>query len=897
MRIWNHSAKVAASLGPLGTLAPLYDRVDWPKGRSLRVLLLAGLVLFNALVLALTVTTLHSSRKHIELLGATQSQNIVNAIEQNVVFGAEKIDLALSTLADEVAAMDGARNTSRQGIQALLERCKNRLPEVDGIRLSDERGLVIAGTGVGSVNAPSIVDRDYFKNLRDLAGTDLQITKPVVGRIVKRPIVIFARRHGHADGSFAGVVFATVSIDHFFRMLSHYDLGPSGVVALRDAELGLIARVPTVAGQPSSQLGDRGVSREYRALFDTGIRTATFRTPSGSDGIARIATFRRLEKLPFVINAGVATQDILAPWWAEVYRTVTLAAGFLVMSVLSSTVVLRLLREAAKREDLLTRSGVWLNHAQQVARIGSFDWNVETKELRWSDEHFRLWGLRPQCEPPSPELLRRGVHPQDWPRAQCMLCMQAPTSGHLDCTVRTVWADSSEHHIRVLGQWVPGEPGRPGRVVGTAQEITQQVLIEAELTRHRHHLEAMVLERTAQLEIASAAAEAASRTKSAFLANMSHEIRTPLNAITGLAYMLTQEGLPPAQASKVYRIELAGRHLLEIIDSILDLSKIEAGKLVLCERDVNIAAIIANVLSMLSDRARAKGLDMQVENEAIPHCLLGDSTLLQQGLLNFAANAVKFTTSGSVTLRARVDRQTEADALIRFEVSDTGEGISAEAVSRLFLAFEQADNSVSRKHGGTGLGLAITKKLAQAMGGEAGVESQLGQGSTFWFTALLKKVSEAAPGPTTAASSQPAARALARSFGGRRILLVEDESTNREIAGYMLKAVGLVVEFAENGVEAVELSQAHTFDLILMDLQMAPMDGLEATRLIRTQGGAGRRIPIIAISANAFAEDRAECLNAGMDDFVSKPIAAEMLYSALLRWLRDSSDRIASADS
>ena len=679
-------------------------------------------------------------------------------------------------------------------------------------------------------------------------------------------------------------------------MLSHYDIGPSGVIALRDAELGLIARVPTIAGQPSSQLGDRGVSSEYRNLFETGVRSATFHTPAGSDGIARIAAFRRLEKLPFVVNAGVATQDILAPWWGELYRTVALAVGFLAMSILSGTVVLRLLRDAIRREDLLTRSGAWLNHAQQVARIGSFDWNAETKELRWSDEHFRLWGLPPQCEPPSPELLRRGVHPQDWPRAQGMLCVQAPTGGHLECTFRTVWPDGSEHHIRVLGEWVPGEPGQAGRVIGTAQEITQQVMFEAELTRHRHHLEAMVHERTTQLEVASAAAEAASRTKSAFLANMSHEIRTPLNAITGLAHMLSQEGLPSAQASKVGRIELAGRHLLEIINAILDLSKIEAGKLILSEHDVGIGALVANVLSMVSERAQAKGIQLRVECEPMPPRLLGDPTLLQQALLNYASNAVKFTTTGTVTLRARIDFQTEADALIRFEVEDTGEGIHPEAVPRLFMAFEQADNSVSRKHGGTGLGLAITRKLAQAMGGDTGVATQFGHGSTFWFTARLNKAGAAAPAPAAGAPLKPAARALARRFGGRRILLAEDESTNREIAGYLLEAVGLVVEFAENGEQAVQLSRECEFDLILMDLQMAPMDGLEATRLIRAQGGEGRRIPIIAISANAFAEDRAQCLEAGMDDFVSKPIAAELLYSALLRSLDQPTDRAPEAN-
>ena len=537
-----------------------------------------------------------------------------------------------------------------------------------------------------------------------------------------------------------------------------------------------------------------------------------------------------------------------------------------------------------------------------------------------------------------------------------------------------------------------------------------------------------------QLAAALDRAEAATRAKSSFLANMSHEIRTPMNAIIGLSYLLRRELHDPQQLDRLAKVEAAAQHLLQLINDILDLSKIEAGKLGLEDIEFDLDPVIAAAFDLVAQRATEKGLELVLDTGHLPARLRGDPTRLSQALVNLLSNAVKFTDRGWVRLRAVVLSDGPEHILVRFEVEDTGRGVSAAQIGRLFLPFEQGDLSVTREHGGTGLGLALTRRLAQLMGGEAGATGQPGRGSTFWFSAAFGRVVDtprptppaewqglrvllvddlpvaAAPvedglrraglqvdtetdatkaitlvvarqrggepfdlllvdwrmaphdgiavltelrrqlgtsmppsillavadepamwqaaheigcqvvlvKPITASALQAALvrvlgsrtappahadgkgavdleAALRRGHAGQRILLAEDNPINQFVACELLRTVGLQVETAEDGDQAIEQACSRPFDLVLMDVQMPRRDGLSAASVIRAQMGPD--LPIIAMTANAFAEDRAQSVAVGMNDHLSKPVDPDALYATLLRWLPSRERAAASRDA
>ena len=386
------------------------------------------------------------------------------------------------------------------------------------------------------------------------------------------------------------------------------------------------------------------------------------------------------------------------------------------------------------------------------------------------------------------------------------------------------------------------------------------------------------------LESAKRAAESANIAKSDFLANMSHEIRTPMNGILGMANILRREGVTSKQEKRLDTIDASAQHLLSVINDVLDISKIEAGKFELEEVPVVVSSLMTNVSSILSERVKAKGIHLLIETERLPHNLVGDPTRLQQALLNYATNAVKFTDQGTVTLRALMQEVTDDSVRVRFEVTDTGIGIEPDAMSRLFSIFEQADNSMTRKYGGTGLGLAIIRRLAELMGGESGADSKLGVGSTFWFTVKLKKGDEKAASTAAAVDAEAEIR---KRYAGQRILVVDDEPINLEVALMQIEAVDLVADTAEDGAEAVAMARKNSYAAIFMDMQMPKLNGVEATQEIRQLPGY-RDTPIIAMTANAFAEDKARCMAAGMNDFLIKPFNPDEMFAILLRSLSRS---------
>jgi len=431
---------------------------------------------------------------------------------------------------------------------------------------------------------------------------------------------------------------------------------------------------------------------------------------------------------------------------------------------------------------------------------------------------------------------------------------------------------------------------RPGGLithyVEIKQDITEKKRLATELEAHRHHLEELVEERTAQLAEARKKAETANQAKSAFLANMSHEIRTPMSAIVGLTHLLQREQPTPQQAARLSKIDTSAAHLLAIINDILDLSKIEAGKLTLEHEDFHLDIIFDQVRSLFKDQLTASGLHMEVESDDVPSWLRGDATRLRQALINYVGNAIKFTRHGRITLRVHKVQETKQGIELCFEVTDTGIGIDADTLKGLFEAFEQADVSTTREYGGTGLGLAVTKRLVHLMGGETGARSTPGEGSTFWFTAWLGHTH----GMQTATDHkvlEDAEVQLHNQYAGTRILLVEDNAINCEVAMSLLSGAGLVVDTAMDGLEAIECARNTVYALILMDVQMPRMDGMQATREIRTLDGYAA-VPVLAMTANVFIDDREAYMAAGMDDFVAKPVEPDNLFSTILKWLSSS---------
>ena len=852
----------------------------------------ATILVVGAIVIAFAwggLLAYFSARERTVIVGIEQdTSNLAIALEKQTERTILGIDQVMRLMKEDFETKPSAFDMDRWSARtrAVLNNLSIQMSIIDG------GGRLLFNSLGSSDRSVDYRDREHFRVHVD-KDAGLFISRPVIGRVSGKPSIQLTRRLSDLkDGHFLGVLVISLDASYINDFLSGLDLGRESAVALFGHDGYLRARASE--GSTTNDFYQERFTEARVPWMASEVKSGIYRRVSLIDGIDRIFGFRRLATLPLVVVVGESPRDAIAieqrdrRWAMGTAIAITVVfAALLLMLVLEIERRTRDETALATQRDELER----LNHvmAESEARYRVVVDNL-TEIVFKTDAEGTLSFLNPGWSDISGYLaesclgrpLTAFLHPDDvdpWEADMRQLIDRKATGLHR--VVRLMRKDGKIRWIEGAARLVSNTNNAAIRIAGSMTDITERHLAEQALVAAKDQ------------------AESATRARSAFLAAMSHEIRTPLNGVIGLSGMLADTPLDNEQRRYVSTLRSSADHLLQVISDVLDFSKLDAGKIDIQDEPFDIGTAVQAVISILGPRAHAKRLKLLHSIAPdVPTNLIGDVGHLRQILLNLVGNAVKFTESGSVTLSVRRVTGASGSPRLLFEVDDTGIGIAKEAQSMLFREFSQLDDSISRRFGGTGLGLAICRRLVTLMGGEIGVDSGVGRGSRFYFTLPFREGKALPLEPTGIAEAK---RRIA-AFGSERplrVLLAEDNHTNQLVAKTMLEKLGCRVDVAANGFEAIEAAEAREYDVVLMDMMMPEMDGLQATKAIRALGGRHLKLPILALTANAFEHDRLACLDAGMNGFIAKPVTSATLTIAISEALgnREAKEEVKSANS
>jgi signal transduction histidine kinase len=732
--------------------------------------------------------------------------------------------------------------------------------------VTDRNGLVIAGTLMLPHVPINVSDREYFRALRDGQADTLFISKPVYGRATGRQAIILARRQLAADGGFAGVVLANIETANLGRFDAAVQLGRQGTVGLIGLDGIVRARGGGSAPSNDRSIGQSAAGSRLMQLVAQ-APAGTFETVSVFDGVARIFAYRRVRDLPLIITVGVSRKEAMARFTESARVQCALGGGLTVLGLVILAMYLvrdRQMRQAADRlraqyaekSELLETT---LEHMTQGLLMVGPDDRIQVFNQRFVDK-LGLPRDVMQGRPAITEVLRWLYTHGEYGEAGNFAAWSQAFIARARATPGLRVDEHTRPNGTVLEIRTNLMPG--GAAVRTYTDITERKRIET------------------ALRAAHDAAQQATHAKSAFLATMSHEIRSPLSGLLGVLEMLRATALDDEQRRMAGMIDSSGRMLLAVLNDVLDFSKIEAGALVIAPAPTALHALLEEAVQPLVGPGRQKGIEVTLAiDPALPAQVAIDPLRLRQILGNLLSNAIKFTAAGSVAVRA--EWLPDGDpALLRVLVRDSGIGMDAATIARLFQPFVQADGSTTRKFGGTGLGLSISQKLAGLMGGGVSVTSTPGAGSEFALT--LPIVAGAAPASASGPATTPAAAPGPAVPNGRRALLVDDDPTNRWLGQRQLQHLGFRVDVAEDGEAGLAAARAAAYDVVVTDLHMPRLDGVGLTLALRAaEAPALRDVPIIGLTADATALQRERCAAAGMTVVAIKPLTSARLAELL----------------